>query len=132
MKSVHFTKAFVVISALLLYSVTCLGQNDAADRVAGTWIKVVDTNTITFSMTADGKLEVELTGDEVVDVYGSYEISGSRITFHDEGGEYSSGTSGVYEYRLGENTISFTKIDDPVEGRSMLITGSWSKADETQ
>jgi hypothetical protein len=128
MKSVSVTKILVVISALFLPLVTCIAQNDPADQVVGTWIKKTDMSTITLTFKADKKVEVEFTGDDVVDVYASYDISGKKITFQDEGGEYSSGTAGFYEFELGENSVTFTIVDDPVEGRSMMLAGTWSKA----
>ena len=71
---------------------------------------------------------MEFAGDEEIDVYGSYEISGNQITFTDEGGDYSSDSSGTYEFKVADASISFTNVDDPVNGRSMLLEGTWSKA----
>lgn len=107
----------------------CRGQDDSAGQLAGSWVRVVDNTTIFLNFTSEEKVEVEFTGDEVVDVYASYVTAGKRITFQDEAGEYSSGTSGVYEFSLGENSVTFTKVDDPVDGRSMLLAGTWSRTD---
>ena len=81
-----------------------------------------------FVISSDTKWEVEFTGDDVLDVWGSYAISGNKITFTDEGGQYSSDESGVYEYKVDDASLIFTIVDDPVNGRSMLVEGTWTKA----
>ena len=96
----------------------------------GTWKKVIDVNTITLTFLADNKTEVEFTGDGVVDVFGSYEISGKQITLNDEGGDYAADVPGVYEFEVNETSLTFTTVDDPVQGRNMLLEGTWSKAPE--
>jgi len=117
-------------TALLFFTLTCFAQNDPADQLVGTWVKVVDTNTITFSLTSDHKTQVEFTGDDVIDVYGSYKISGAQITFNDEAGEYAADVPGVYEFEVNDKSLSLTAVDDPVSGRSMMVEGTWSKAAE--
>jgi len=131
MKSRIFSRTFLVFTALLLSILCCFGQNDPAKQVVGTWIKVVDVDKVTLALSADNKSEVEFTGDDVIDVYGSYKIAGAKITFTDEGGDYSSGTSGVYEFKIVENKMTLTIVDDPVDGRSMVVEGTWTKAPET-
>ena len=128
MKSTILSRTVLVATALLFSILACYGQNDPTEQVVGTWIKVVDTNTITLSLTADNKSQVEFTGDEVLDVWGSYEISGTQITFNDEGGEYGANEAAVYEFKVSDTAISFTEVNDPVGGRRMLVEGSWSKA----
>ena len=132
MKSTIFSRTLLITAALLFSLITCFGQNDPAKQVVGTWKKVVDANEITITLKADNKSEVEFTGDDVIDVYGSYKISGVQITFTDEGGDYSSGTSGVYEFKLSENKMTLTIVDDPVDGRSMVVEGTWTKATEAE
>jgi hypothetical protein len=127
MKSTNITRKILVISVLLFSIVTCKGQNDPSDGVVGIWTKTSDERTITLTITADHKYQVEFTGNADVDVLGSYVISGIQITFTDEGGEYSADEPGVYEFKLSDTSLSFTTVDDPSYGRSMLVEGSWSK-----
>ena len=128
MKSNILTRTLLVAAALLFSVLTCYGQNDPSDKVAGKWIKEINGRTLTLTLTSDKKVQVEFAGDEEIDVYGSYEISGQQITFTDEGGDYSSDSSGTYEFKVSDTSISFTNVDDPVNGRSMLLEGTWSKA----
>ena len=130
MKSTNFLRTLLLTTALLFSILTCMGQKGQSDQVVGTWIKVVNERTFTFTLTSDQKYQVEFAGDSEVDVWGSYEISGPKITFTDEGGQYSSGTSGVYEFKADATSIKFSIVDDPVDGRSMLVEGLWSKAGE--
>jgi len=128
MKSTLFSRTLLFTAAFLFSVLTCKGQDNSSDQVVGTWTKVVNERTFTFTLTSDQKYQVEFIGDEGIDVLGSYEISGPKITFTDEGGQYSSGTSGVYEFKADATSIKFSIVDDPVDGRSMLVTGSWSNA----
>ena len=70
---------------------------------------------------------MRFTGGEEADVWGSYEITGNQITFTDEGGDYNSDSSGVYKFESGDASLTFTTVDDPVDGRNMIVEGSWSK-----
>ena len=129
MKSTIYTRTLLLATALLFSVLTCIGQNAPSDQVVGTWTKELNGRTFTFTLTADKKYQVEFAGDEAIDVYGSYVISGMQITFTDEGGDYSSGSSGVYEFKVSDTSIIFTNVDDPVDGRSMLVEGSWTKSE---
>ncbi len=73
---------------------------------------------------------MEFAGDSEIDVWGSYEIDGMQITFNDEGGEYGADVAGVYEFKATETSLTFSVVDDPVYGRSILMDDNWSKADE--
>jgi len=127
MKSDTYKRTLLVITAVLFSVVTCMGQNDTATLVVGTWIKATGEGSATFTITSENKYQVEFTGRGEADVWGSYVISDKQITFTDEGGEYSSDEAGVYEFIVEDKTLSFTAINDPVYGRSMLVEGSWSK-----
>jgi len=128
MKSTIYTRTLLVATAFLFSVLTCIGQDAPSDQVVGKWTKELNGRTFTFTLTADEKYQVEFAGDEAIDVYGSYVISGKQITFTDEGGDYSSDSSGVYEFKVSDTSITFTNVDDPVGGRSMLVEGTWSKS----
>ena len=127
MKSSILSKSVLAVIAILLSTLSCLGQDDPSDKVAGTWIKTSDMGSVTFTFSADKKYEVEFTGDGTADVTGSYVISGQQITFTDTGGDYRSDSDGVYEFTVSDS-LTFTKVDDPVDGRRRLMEGTWSKA----
>jgi len=98
-----------------------------SDRVVGKWAKYINGRTMTFVLSSDNKYQVEFAGDEETDVWGSYEILGDQITFNDEGGEYSADVAGVYTFEVDDTSLTFTAVNDPVTGRSMLVAGSWTK-----
>jgi len=128
MKSAISSRTLLVITALLSSILTCHGKDDPSDLLVGKWTKHSQEITIIFNMTSDHKFQVEFTGDDVQDVWGSYAISGTQITFTDEGGDYSSGESGVYEFKLSDSSLTLTEVNDPVDGRRTLVEGTWSKA----
>ena len=128
MKSTIYTRTLLVATALFSSVLTRIGQNALSDKVVGKWTKELNGRTFTFNLTSDNKYQVEFAGDEAIDVYGSYVISGKQITFTDEGGDYNSGESGAYEFKVSDTSMTFTNVDDPVDGRSMLVEGAWSKS----
>lgn len=132
MKLTGFSRTFLVASALLFSIVTCMGQDKPSDQLEGTWIKSVNGGTVTFTISPEQKWEVEFTGGDEADVYGTYVISGTQITFTDKGGVYSSDASGTYEFKVDDPSLTFTKVNDPVDGRSMLVAGNWAKAGEAE
>jgi hypothetical protein len=130
MKHHHSTKTLFLLAALFLSAMVCNGQDDSSDQLAGTWTKELNGSTVTFTISADLTYEVEFAGDEIAEVWGNYEISGTQVTFHDKGGEYgATGVPGVYEFKAGDASLEFIKVNDPVNGRSMLVEGSWAKGD---
>ncbi len=130
MKSTMYKRTLLLSTALLLSIATCFAQDESSNPVVGKWTKSFNERPVSFTMSSENKYEVEFAGDAEIDVWGSYSISGNQITFSDEGGEYGSNESGVYEFKVSENTITFTPVDDPVYGRSILVEGTWSKAPE--
>lgn len=72
--------------AILFSTMTCNGKDDLSDH----------------------KFEVEFVGDAKIDVWGSYVISGTQITFNDEGGAYSSDEAGVYDFVVSDTTLKLT------------------------
>lgn len=128
MKPFICNRALLVITALGFFVMSAAGQNNQAEEITGKWTKVIQERTITLTITSDLKFQVEFSGGEGIDVWGSCTLSGSRITFNDEGGPYSSDSPGVYEFEVSGTTATFTIVNDPVEGRSSLVKGTWSKA----
>jgi len=131
MKQTFFSRVLMA-TAVLLFSITaCYGQDDPYDLVEGTWTKSMGERIMKFTLKADHTYQVDFAGDEGADVTGKFEISGNRITFNDDEGDYSQNAPpGVYEFELSDSSLVLKWIDDPVDGRSMLIEGSWSKAED--
>ena len=128
MKSTFISRTLLLAAALLFTILSCMAQDNPADKLVGTWKKSSDQGSATLTLSADKKTTVEFTGDDVIDVWGSYKISGTKITLTDEGGDYSSGQSGTYTFEFVEDSLRFTIVNDPVRGRSSLVKGSWAKA----
>ena len=132
MKSANSTRILFLITAFLFSILICNGQNDPSDQVVGKWTKLFNERSVTFTITSDNKYQVEFAGDAKTDVWGSYVVLGTQITFNDEGGEYSAEEAGVYEFKVSDTSLTFTDVNDPVYGRRLLVEGSWSKASEVE
>ena len=128
MKSRNFARTIMIAAALIFSVITSYAQDDSAGKLTGTWIKVFDMQKITITIKQDGKSEVEFTGDSIIDVYSSYKIEGKQITFNDEAGDYAADVPGVYAFEVSDSSLTFTAVDDPVYGRSILVEGTWSRA----
>ncbi len=132
-KSAIISRTLLLTTAFLFSILTCNGQKGPSDQVVGAWTKTFNERSVTFTISSDQKYQVEFAGDSEIDVWGSYEIEGMQITFTDEGGEYSSDVAGgVYEFKATETSLTFSVVDDPVNGRTILMDGSWSKGVEDQ
>jgi len=127
MKSTLFSKKLFAAAALLFMVVSCFAQNNPPEQLLGTWSKQIETISITLTFKSDFKSEVEFTGDDAIEVYSDYEITGNRITFNDQGGDYAANVPGSYTFIAYEDSLNFTLVNDPVEGRSRMLTGTWSK-----
>ena len=132
MKSTYFLKTLLLTTAFLFSILMCKGQDGQSDQVVGIWTKTFNERTVTFTISSDYKYQVEFAGDAKTDVWGSCVIDGMKITFNDEGGEYGSDVAGVYEFKATETSVTFSVVDDPVYGRSVLMDGNWSKAGEDE
>lgn len=128
MKRVLILRALLAVTALLISITLCFGQEDPSDLMAGTWTKPMGERAIKFTLKADHTYQVDFAGDDGIDVYGRFEISGSQITFNDEGGDYSADVPGSYNFEVDDITLKLSVADDPVNGRSMLMTGNWKRA----
>jgi len=122
------TQAFLLLSALLFSMSICQAQDTPPEKLVGTWQKHMGQRPLTFSISSDQKFEVEFAGNSETDVWGSYKVKGAQITFTDEGGDYSSGSSCIYEFKVDDSSLSFIKVDDPVPGRSTLLEGTWTRS----
>jgi hypothetical protein len=128
MKSTISIRALFAVSALFISILTIHGRDETPDLLVGKWTKSFDGRTVTFTIKSDQKYEVEFAGDDGIDVLGSFIISGTKITFNDEAGDYSADVPGVYEFQVSDTSLEFTIVDDPVYGRSLLLAGTWLKA----
>lgn len=128
MNSAYSFRTLLAITALLFSTVTGDGKDPSSDPLVGTWTKSFNDRTISFAINSDDTYTVEFVGDAEVDVKGSYVISGTQITFNDGPGDYSSPEPGVYEFEVNESSVKFIIVNDPAQGRSMLVEGEWLKA----
>jgi len=124
-------RTLLLCSAFVFGILSCYSQNESSDQLEGTWTKVLNGRTVTFTIAPDQTYQVEFIGDADTDVYGKYKISGSQVTFNDEGGDYAAKDApGVYEFQFSDSSVTFTEVDDPLPGRKILLVGKWSRADQ--
>jgi hypothetical protein len=130
MKAKHTVKALLALIAVFISVLNSYAQDPPPDQLEGTWTKSMNGASARFMISSDNTWEVEFTGDDEADVYGTYLISGNQITFTDTGGDYGSDTSGVYEFQVDDSSLKFVIADDPVYGRSLVVEGTWTRATE--
>lgn len=99
-------------------------DTDLKKLIAGTWVREGTTVMITFD--EEGKYQVDFTGDGETNVWGTCEIKKETLIFNDEKGEASE-FPGEYKWSLSENKLTFTLINDPSDGRSLLVPAVWSR-----
>ena len=104
------------------------GQTKIAD-LTGNWERQVQGTTLSIVIGKDGAYKVEFTGDGIPDVNGTCKLEKDRITFQDTGGRAAL-EPGIYSFKLQGKEITFEKIDDPSNGRSSLLQGTWTRKEE--
>jgi len=132
MKPAIISRTLLGTAILFFFVLECNGQDDSSGQLVGKLTKQVNGRTASINLLPDHTYQVDFAGDEGVDVTGSWVVSGKQITFKDEGGAYTTGTSGTYEFKLNGKTVTFKKVDDPSSNRSIVIEGSWSKAGDEE
>lgn len=123
-KKSHFDFLRVVcITGLLFIPTLIMGQTEL-ESLAGKWERVVQGTALTIVLAKDGTYEVEFTGDQKTDVTGKCTIENDRITFKDTGG-MAADAPGIYTFKIEEDMITFSIVNDPSNGRSGLLAGTW-------
>lgn len=121
------TNIFLLIPVIILLSATCEKNDDPGNPLAGNWTKTVEGRTCTLTFSADNKWQAEFIDDATTDVWGNCTISGNQITIMDEGGEFMSHDPGVYNFSVTSSSLTLSLVNDPAEGRSIIIPGIWTK-----
>lgn len=127
MKSLQIIKSLLIFTVVLIAIVSCEEDKDSKSPLAGEWSKVVMDRTCTLIISNDNKFETDFINDAGNDVWGSIKISGNQVTITDEGGLYKSDLPGVYTFQVVGNSVTFVEVNDPEDGRKVLLEGIWTK-----
>lgn len=96
--------------------------------IAGKWTRDFAGRPATLTFTADGKFAVEFFGDDQLEVWGRYEISGTQLTVTDEGGPRAcTDNPGVYEVTIGAQSRTLKEVSDLCQGRLDGLQGEWTR-----
>lgn len=83
-----------------------------------------------IALTFDARGKYTLTRDGEFAVRGSYRVAGDEITFTDERGP-RAGTGdkqvGRYRWKLEDETLTFTLVEDRSEGRKKACSQLWTR-----
>jgi len=83
-----------------------------------------------IAITFDASGHVRLTGDSGPLVDGEFTASGNQIRLTDRSGPMAcpSAQTGVYRWSLVRDALTFSKVDDPCDGRSGDLTAQhWKR-----
>lgn len=123
-------KFLVVTLFLLLSTQFILTAQETDSPVVGKWEKHLNGVTMTFVFDKSLNYTVDFESDGNVEVRGTCKVDGDQITFNDKPGGYASPDPGIYTYKVENGKITFVIKDDPTEGRSGLLVGTWIMAKE--
>ncbi len=77
---------------------------------------------------SDNTFHVDLLNKEGIEVEGRYLVRGREITFINEKGTdavSSDNAPGVYMFGVNRDALRFSKISDPLQRRSLLLSRLW-------
>jgi hypothetical protein len=117
---------FLFLSILSVLSLLTFAN--AAGSPKGTYaLTAADGAVWELSLDESGKFRATENGKEVV--IGKYKVSKDEIEFTDEDGVYAErgdAKTGSYKWKLANNKLAFTNINDKADGRSATLTaGPW-------
>ena len=105
--------------------VTVIQALNNIEQTGHSWTRFFEGRTYTLTFTADHTWEADYTGNSDIDVWGTYSISASEITFVDTGGEQRSEHAGTYIFSVNESSLIFSVVSDFEAERMLVIEGVW-------
>jgi hypothetical protein len=120
--------------ALLLLAAACLAgcQSFEPESPVGLW-QVESTGNLPeaqLRLRSDNTFHVDIPARDGIEVEGHYLLEGREITFVNDRGTdtvASDPAPGVYVYSAGGDTLSFEKIEDPLERRARFLSRPWRR-----
>jgi hypothetical protein len=124
MKTQSSLRIFLTGVFLLLLNACATTGPTAQGPLVGTW-----TNSLgaVWTMKSDGTFDVV---NPKRHIWGNYTVAGDTVTIQETGGKAAKGCHGpgVYKFsRTGDNTLSFTLVNDACKERKKNVTLAWHR-----
>lgn len=129
------TNATLLLAAFMAFVFTACNSNQEQTiekiDILGQWEMEGDTNHVELQIYDDSTFHVDVLTRGSIEVQGKLQLNGNRITFintHGTDSISSDPAPGVYEYSLkNDSTLSFSKVNDPLERRAGFLEKDWIK-----
>jgi hypothetical protein len=111
---------------LLLFIISCNSASSPAALI-GTWH--TQNAQIKGIFRSNNTYELDFDGDGNTEIKGVYSVHGSRVAMSDLQGDHACGgeTIGIYRYKISDDTLIFTLIEDGCENRKNNTGAKWIK-----
>ena len=113
-----------ILSAITLIILVFVGCSEPGADLIGTWVKGADT----VRIIAGGEFEVDIDSNGSLEVWGTYDITKTMITFVDDLSSPSAcagSVPGEYSYTVTNTQCTLGLINDSCSGRAGMIPGTY-------
>src|SRR5437867_5328998 len=124
MKIQSFFRIVFASLLLVLLSACVTTPRSGPAALTGTWTNSLGT---VWTMKSDGTFDVV---NPKRHIWGNYTVAGDTVTIQETGGKAAKGCHGpgVYKFsRTGDNTLSFTLVNDACKERKKNVTLAWHR-----
>lgn len=120
------------IFAILIIAIatpTAFAQKDAGADLEGKWVSQAEGKKTTLNFKENGKFEFDIDGDNKIDEWGGYSVSGITVTMTDDWGPEGCENTASFFYEVKHGILTFELVFDFCPSRITHFLQSFRKVE---